>query len=252
MKILVGLKRVSDPYTPIRVVSGKGEQGRVDVDHIKQVINPFCEIALEQALLLKDAGLADEVIVLSIGESKSQETLRAGLAMGADRAILLEDERRFEPLLVAKVFRAMATEHDCQLVILGKQSIDTDNGQVAPMLSALLGWSQATCLASLNVKGNNLDVIEEADLGERHLTVPLPAVLSADLRLNQPRFATLPNIMQARSKPLAVISLSALGLPYHTSAQRIAIMAPPQRQAAEQLANIEDLIDKINSLREGL
>ncbi len=265
MKVLVGLKRVPDPYTRVHL-SSDGDQSQIETGHIKHVINPFCEIALEQAITLREQGVADEVIVVSLGDEQVVETLRAGLAMGADQGIHITESRTLEPLMVARVLEKIVEQQQIDLVLLGKQSIDTDNGQVAPMLAGLLGWPQGNCIAALamneacqaaeSVGGNDtkpvVKITEEADEGTVDLSLRLPAVISTDLRLNQPRFTSLPNIMKARSKPLNTLNITELGLDYHASQVIENYQSPPARQGGVKVDSVDALIAKIKAVQEAL
>ncbi len=198
MKVLVGIKRVVDPYVKVRV---KADKSGVEKDNVKMSMNPFCEIAVEEAVRLKEAGTADEIIVISVGTKECHEQLRGALSLGADRAIHVNSANDIEPLNVAKLFKALMTREEAQLVILGKQSVDTDNNQVAQMLSALAHCSQGTFISRLEVNASGVEVVREVDGGLETLQLSLPAVVSTDLRLNEPRYASLPNIMKARQKP---------------------------------------------------
>jgi electron transfer flavoprotein beta subunit len=230
MKILVAVKRVIDPYVKIRVKSdGLG----VEMDNIKMVMNPFDEIALEEALRLREKGIAKEVIALSIGQESSQETLRHALALGADRAILVKSDISYESLNIAKILKQITVNESIDLVLLGKQSIDGDNNQTPQMLAALLNWPQATFASKIDHKDHALEVTREIDGGLETIEITMPAVISVDLRLNEPRYATLPNIMRAKQKPLATIDVNTLGLSLTAHKEILSVKTPPTRQGGE-------------------
>ncbi|WP_087018617.1 electron transfer flavoprotein subunit beta/FixA family protein [Thaumasiovibrio subtropicus] len=252
MQVLVGLKRVPDPYTKVMLKQSDAETVTIETKHIKHVINPFCEIALEQAIQLKEAGLVERVTVVSIGDEASVETLRAGLAMGADDAIHVHEDKPVEPLLVAKVFAALVKAHNAQLVLLGKQSIDSDNGQVPSMLAGLLDWPQASWISELRMSSGAVWITEESDKGMCELELQLPAVVSVDLRLNEPRFTSLPNIMKARTKPLSTLQLEDLGLVYEQRHQCVAYYPPKSRSAGEKVESVEVLLAAIKRAREAV
>ena len=208
MKVLVPVKRVIDYNVKARV---KADQTGVDLANVKMSMNPFCEIAVEEAVRLKEKGAATEIVAVSVGPQQAQETLRTALAMGADRAILVQTDQDLEPLAVAKVLKAIIAEESPELVLMGKQAIDGDNNAVGQMLSALLDWPQATFASEVTIAGGKATVTREVDGGLQTLDVSLPAVVTADLRLNEPRYASLPNIMKAKKKPLDVKELGSLG-----------------------------------------
>ncbi|MGF1686739.1 electron transfer flavoprotein subunit beta/FixA family protein [Photobacterium japonica] len=253
MKVLVAIKRVIDPYVKVRV---KKDGSGVETANVKMAINPFCEIAVEEAIRLKEAGHATEVIVVSAGEQTCQEQLRGALALGADRAIHIDTLPELEPLTVAKLLQAVVAQESPQLVLLGKQAIDSDNNQVAQMLSALTQYAQGTFISQLKVKqssadqverGREVEIVREVDGGLETLSLSLPAILSTDLRLNVPRYATLPNIMKAKAKPLAVITPEALGVSVTTSQSVLEIMTPPTRTAGEKVASVDALVDVLKN-----
>ncbi|OLQ90968.1 electron transporter RnfB [Vibrio panuliri] len=242
MKILVPIKRVIDPYIKVRV---KPDNSDVEMNNVKMTINPFCEIAVEEAVRLKEQGIASEVIVVSAGESSSQEQLRTALALGADSAIHIDTPRDIEPLIVAKLLAAIVPREQVGLVITGKQSIDTDNNQVAQMLAALLDWPQATFASQVSLVDQQLEVVREVDGGLMTVAMSLPAVISTDLRLNEPRFASLPNIMKAKKKPMQTLSAQELGVEVEFT-QTITEVSPPQaRKSGIKVATVEELIDKL-------
>ena len=243
MKILVPVKRVVDTNVKIRV---KPDGTGVDLANVKMSMNPFDEIAVEEALRLKEAGKATEVVVVSIGSDKSAETLRTGLAMGADRAVLVKtDAARVEPLAVAKLLKAVIATEQPSLVILGKQAIDDDSNQTGQMLAALLGWPQATFASKVVLGDGSVDVTREVDGGLETLRLQLPAIVTTDLRLNEPRYASLPNIMKAKKKPLDETSPEALGV---DAAPRLAVLKtvePAARTAGVKLGSVDELVAKL-------
>lgn len=243
MKIVVPIKRVVDYNVKVRPL---GDGSGVDIANVKMSINPFCEIAVEEAIRLKDRGQASEVVVVSVGDSKAQEQLRAAMALGADRGILVE-AAELEPLAVAKVLHKIIAAEQPSLVILGKQSIDGDNNQTGQMLAALLGWGQGTFASKIVVDKDTVVVTREIDGGLQTLSVKLPAVVTTDLRLNEPRYAKLPDIMKAKKKPLEVKLLSELGVETGARVKLLGVTAPPQRQAGVKVANVDELIDKLRN-----
>lgn len=244
MKILVPIKRVVDPYVKIRVDAAKGE---VDTSNAKMSMNPFDEIAVEEAIRLKESGTAETVTVVSIGEEKSQETLRTALAMGADTAIHVQSSLNLEPLMVAKALKVIVEEEKPQLVILGKQAIDGDNNQVGQMLAGLLGWGQATFASKITVNGNNIEVVREIDGGLETVALTCPAVITTDLRLNEPRYVALPNIMKARSKPLSTKNLEDLGLDLKPRLNILSVEEPSKRKAGIKVESVDALLDKLKN-----
>ncbi len=238
MKILVPVKRVIDANIKVRV---KGDGSGVDLNNVKMDINPFCEIAVEEAVRMKEKGIADEVVLVSIGSTKSEETLRKGLAIGADRAILVDaGDSDVEPLAVAKLLKEVAEKEGVDLVLMGKQTIDNDNNQTAQMLSALLGWSQGTFASEIEKDGDSLKVTREVDGGLETLKLTMPAVISTDLRLNEPRYVKLPNIMKAKKKPLEKISASDLGVDISARTETLKVAEPPARTAGEKVEGTAD------------
>ncbi|KHT51626.1 electron transfer flavoprotein subunit beta/FixA family protein [Vibrio sinaloensis] len=244
MKVLVAIKRVIDPYTKVRV---KADGSGVEDTNVKMTINPFCEIAVEEAIRLKEAGHASEVIVVSLGDEACQEQLRSALALGADRAIHVQVDTACQPLGVAKILNALMSKEQPALVLLGKQSIDTDNNQVAQMLAALSQRPQATFASKLNIDGDYVEVEREVDGGLEQLRLTLPAIVSTDLRLNEPRYASLPNIMKAKRKPMEVLSLEALGVSYQPTQTIEAVMAPPVKPSGVMVSSVEELVDKLRN-----
>ncbi|NOH62649.1 electron transfer flavoprotein subunit beta/FixA family protein [Vibrio sp. RE88] len=244
MKVLVAIKRVIDPYVKVRV---KSDGSGVETNNVKMSMNPFCEIAVEEAVRLKESGVAEEVIVVSIGDAASQEILRGALALGADRAIHVEADGSPEPLVVAKLLKALMEKEQPGIVLLGKQSIDTDNNQVAQMLGALTGRPQGTFASEVIVEGEQVSVTREVDGGLETVKLALPAIISTDLRLNEPRYASLPNIMKAKKKPLDVISADDLGIALVRSQEIIEVMAPAERSAGEMVTSVSELVDKLKN-----
>lgn len=244
MKILVPVKRVVDYNVKVRV---RSDQGGVELAGVKMSINPFDEIAVEEAVRLREAGTASEVIAVSCGGAACQETLRSALAMGADRAILVESDIELQPLAVARLLQAVALREQPQLVICGKQAIDDDANQTGQMLAALLGWPQATFASKVLPGDGTLTVTREIDGGLETLALKLPAVVTADLRLNEPRYATLPNIMKAKKKPLEVKTPAELGVSLKAHTRLIKVEAPAERQAGIKVDSVEALVDKLRN-----
>lgn len=244
MKILVPIKRVIDANIRVRV---KSDHSGVETANIKMAMNPFCEIAVEEALRIKEAGKAEEVIAVTVGGSQCQETLRTALAMGADRAILVETDVAVQPLAIAKLLKAVVEKEAIELVILGKQAIDYDNNQTGQMLSALLGWGQATFASEVVIKEGSIDVTREIDGGLETISVKLPAIVTADLRLNEPRYVKLPNIMKAKKKPMDVLSPDALGVDVTPTLTILKVEEPPQRSAGIKVADVSELVDKLHN-----
>lgn len=242
MKILVSVKRVIDPYVKIRV---KSDNSGVETQNIKMAMNPFDEIAIEEALLLREKNWATEVIALCIGGESSQETLRHALALGADRAILVHTETSFESINIAKILKNIVDKEKPDLVLMGKQAIDGDNNQTPQMLAALLNWPQATYASKIDASSTHLEVTREIDGGLETLKVELPAVVSTDLRLNTPRYASLPNIMKAKRKPLEVIELVDLGLALKQHLEVLKVTAPAVRSAGVRVETVPELLKKL-------
>ena len=244
MKVLVGVKRVVDAYVRVRV---KSDGSGVDLTNAKMAINPFCEIAVEEAIRMKEAGQADEVIAVSVGPTASQEQIRTALALGADRGILVEAEGGSEPLAVAKVLKAIVEKEGIDLVILGKQSIDTDNNQVGQMLAALCNLPQGTFACNAEVKDGKIEVTREIDGGEQTVLLDLPAVITTDLRLNEPRYASLPNIMKAKKKPIDTMTAADLGVELVSNIKTLSVAAPAERSAGIKVESVADLVDKLRN-----
>ena len=242
MKILVPVKRVVDFNVKVRV---KADGSGVETANVKMSMNPFDEIAVEEALRLKEAGTATEVVAVSCGVPACQETLRTALALGADSAILVETDVELQPLAVAKLLRAIAQKENPQLVILGKQAIDDDCNQTGQMLAALLGWPQATFASKLKIAGGKADVTREVDGGLETISVKLPAVVTTDLRLNEPRYVTLPNIMKAKKKTLEVLKPDALGVDVAPRLKTLKVEEPPKRKAGVRVPDAKALVAKL-------
>ncbi|MBI1404433.1 MAG: electron transfer flavoprotein subunit beta/FixA family protein [Porphyrobacter sp.] len=245
MKILVPVKRVIDYNVKPRV---KADGSGVDLANVKMSMNPFDEIAVEEAIRLKEKGAATEIVAVSIGPAKAQETLRTALAMGADRAILVETDEEVEPLAVAKILKAIADEEQPGLVILGKQSISDDSNQTGQMLAALMGRPQGTFANTVEVEGDSVTVKREVDGGLQTVKLSLPAIVTTDLRLNEPRYASLPNIMKAKQKPLATKTASDYGVDLAPRLKTLKVAEPPVRQAGEKVADVAALVEKVKAL----
>src|SRR6266576_2764558 len=244
MKVLVPVKRVVDFNVKVRV---KSDGSGVELSNVKMSMNPFDEIAVEEALRLKEAGKATEVVVVSIGPAQASETIRTGLAMGADRGILVKAEGNVEPLAVAKILKAIVDEEKPGLVILGKQAIDDDSNQTGQMLAALLGWSQGTFANKLNIADGSAEVKREVDGGLENIKIKLPAVITTDLRLNEPRYASLPNIMKAKKKPIEVLAPDALGVDVAPRIKVLKVEEPPKRKSGIKVKTVAELIDKLRN-----
>ena len=244
MKILVAVKRVLDYNVKARV---KADKSGVDLSNVKMSMNPFDEIAVEEALRIQEAGKADEVIVVSIGVSQCQETIRTALAMGADRGILVETDEEVEPLAVAKILKAITDKEEPGLTILGKQAIDDDSNVTGQMLAALMDAPQATFASKVEVGDGKVDVTREIDGGLQTLSYSLPAVVTTDLRLNEPRYAKLPNIMKAKKKPLEVIPAADLGIDITPRLKTLKVEEPPERAAGIIVESVVELVDKLKN-----
>jgi electron transfer flavoprotein beta subunit len=242
MKVLVPVKRVVDYNVKIRV---KADGSGVDIANVKMSMNPFDEIANEEAIRLREAGHATEVVAVSIGEAKCQETLRTALAMGADRAIHVEAPSDVQPLAVAKILKALVEKEQPRLVLLGKQAIDDDSNQTGQMLGALLGWAQATFISKLELQGDQALVSREVDEGLERLEIRLPAIVTVDLRLNEPRYASLPNIMKAKKKPIDTVKPADLGVDVAPRLQYVKFEEPPRREAGVKVASVDELVAKL-------
>jgi len=244
MKALVAVKRVVDYNVKVRA---KADGSDVELNNVKMAINPFCEIAVEEAVPLKEAGTVSEVVVVSVGEKSSQEQIRTALALGADRGIHVEVEGRPEPLEIAKLLKGVVDKEQPQLVILGKQSIDGDNNQTGQMLGALANMGQGTFASEIKVDGDSLQVIREVDGGLQTLKLTLPAIVTTDLRLNEPRYASLPNIMKAKKKPLEVTNPAELGVEVKSHVTQLGVAPPPERAAGIKVEDVAQLVDKLKN-----
>ena len=244
MKILVPLKRVVDYNVKVRPLA---DNTNVDLNNVKMSVNPFCEIALEEAVRIKEAGNAEEVIAVTVGKSESQEQLRTALALGADRAILVETESLLEPLAIAKVISKVVEEENPDLIILGKQAIDGDNNQTGQMLGALLDYPQATNASEVMLDDNNVTVTREIDGGLQTLKLNKPAIVTTDLRLNEPRYASLPNIMKAKKKELTVKNVNDLGIDVSPRTELLSVELPPSRDAGIIVESVDELLDKLKN-----
>lgn len=244
MKILVAIKRVVDYNVKVRV---KGDQSGIDLSNVKMSINPFCEIAVEEAVRLKENGAADEVVAVSIGPLQAQETLRTALAMGADRGVLLETDVAVEPLGVAKLLKNVVEAEKPDLVIMGKQSIDGDNNQTGQMLAALLGWGQGSFASKLDKTEEGLNVTREVDGGLETVSLKLPAIVTTDLRLNEPRYASLPNIMKAKKKPIDMQKAADFDVDLTPRVETLKVTEPPKRAGGVMVDSVEDLVDKLRN-----
>ncbi|WP_395407168.1 electron transfer flavoprotein subunit beta/FixA family protein [Pseudoduganella sp. UC29_106] len=244
MKILVPVKRVVDFNVKVRV---KSDGSGIELANTKMSMNPFDEIAVEEAVRLKEAGKADEIIAVSCGTALCQETLRTAMSIGADRAVLVETEEELQPLAVAKLLKAVADKEQVQLVILGKQAIDDDCNQTGQMLAALLGWGQATFASRLVLEGDSVTVTREVDGGLETLSLPLPAVVTTDLRLNEPRYVTLPNIMKAKKKPLETVRPGDLGVDVSPRLKTLKVAEPAKRGAGVVVPDVATLVSKLRN-----
>ena len=244
MKILVPIKRVVDYNVKVRPLS---DNSNVDLNNVKMSVNPFCEIAVEEAVRLKESGQATEVVVVTVGGDESQEQLRACLALGADRAILAQSETLLEPLAIAKVLVKIVNSENPNLIILGKQAIDGDNNQTGQMLASLLNFPQATFASELKIDTDKALVTREIDGGLQTISVNLPAVVTTDLRLNEPRYASLPNIMQAKKKDLDIQSVSDLGIDVSNRTSILSVELPPKREAGVIVESVEELVEKLKN-----
>ena len=244
MKIIVPIKRVVDYNVKVRPL---GDQSDVDLNNVKMAMNPFCEIAIEEAVRLKESGTASEVIAVTVGKSDSQEQLRTALALGADRAILVESDSLLEPLGIAKALANVIEAEAPQLVILGKQAIDGDNNQTGQMLAALLNYSQATFASEVVIDGDSASVTREIDGGLQTIKVSLPAIITTDLRLNEPRYASLPNIMKAKKKELDIKPVAEMGIDTSPRMELLSVELPPTRQEGIKVESVEELVSKLTN-----
>ena len=244
MRVLVAVKRVVDYNVKVRV---KADQTGIELTNVKMSMNPFDEIAVEEAIRLKEKGIATEVIVVSIGPKQVEETLRTALAVGADRAIAVNAETRIEPLAAAKLLKAIAVKENVDLIITGKQAIDDDASQTGQMLAALLGWPQATFASKLEIANGEATVTREVDGGLMTIAVKLPAVITTDLRLNEPRYAKLPDIMKARAKPLAILTPAELGVDIAERSKVLKVTEPPKRKGGGKVKDVAELVEKLRN-----
>ena len=244
MKILIPIKRVNDYNVKVRPNQANTD---VDLSNVKMAMNPFCEIAVEEAIRLKEAGKADEIVVVTIGDDKHQEQLRTALALGADRALLVKTDITLQPLDVAKTLTKVFEKEAADLVIMGKVGIDGDHNQTGQMFAALTNLPQATFASKVEIDGKNVQVTREIDGGLETLTAEMPAVITTDLRLNEPRYASLPNIMKAKRKPLEELSLEELGVDVETKVNTIKVESPPERQEGVKVETVDQLVDKLKN-----
>ena len=244
MKILVPIKRVVDYNVKVRP---KADESGVDLNNVKMAINPFCEIAVEEAVRLKEAGSATEIIAVTVGAENAQEQLRTALALGADRAILVETDLEVEPLGISKVLKAIVEKETPNLIVMGKQAIDGDNNQTGQMLAALMNYPQATFASELKIEGEKAIVTREVDGGLQTISINLPAVVTSDLRLNEPRYASLPNIMKAKQKPLDVIKSDDLGVDLNPRITTLKVSPPPEREAGIIVESVDQLVEKLKN-----
>ena len=244
MKVLVPVKRVIDYNVKVRV---KADNSGVELANVKMAMNPFDEIAVEQALRLREAGGADELVIVSIGPAQNQETIRTALAMGADRGIHIDASHDIEPLAVAKLLKAIVERENPGLVLVGKQAIDDDCNQTGQMLAALLGWAQGTFVSELEVADDSAKIVREVDGGLEHLEIKMPAIVSVDLRLNEPRYASLPNIMKAKKKPLDSLTVDELGVDISPRLTIVKIEEPAQREAGVKVTDVKELVEKLKN-----
>ena len=244
MKILVPVKRVIDPYVNIRV---KSDQTGVETENVKMSMNPFCEIAVEEAIRIKEAGKAEEIIAVSIGNQSCQETIRTALAMGADRGIHVLTEERVDPISIAKILAKICESESPGLIISGKQAIDGDNNQTGQMLAALTDMPQGTFASKIEIDGEKVKVTREIDGGLQTVNLNMPAIITTDLRLNEPRYASLPNIMKAKKKPLEQLNASDLGVDTKARIEQIKVEEPPKRKAGIKVASVSELVQKLKN-----
>ena len=244
MKILVPIKRVVDANVRVHV---KSDGTGVDTANVKMAINPFCEIAVEEAVRLQEAGKAQEVVVVCVGSSQSQAVLRTAMAMGADRGILVETNDAVQPLAIAKLLKAIVDRETPDLVILGKQAIDYDNNQTGQMLAALLGWPQGTFASKVTLGEGNVEVTREVDGGLETVKLNMPAVITTDLRLNEPRYVKLPNIMKAKKKPLETVAVASTGVDITPSLEILKVEEPPKRSGGVKVADVNELMNKLKN-----
>ena len=244
MKVLVAVKRVVDYNVKVRA---KADGSDVELNNVKMAINPFCEIAVEEAVRLKEAGIADDIIVVSIGEPSCQEQIRTALALGADRGVHVNVDGRPEPLSVAKLLKGVVEKESPNLIIMGKQSIDGDNNQTGQMLGALTGMAQGTFASEVKIDGGTVEVIREVDGGLQTISLQLPAIITTDLRLNEPRYASLPNIMKAKKKPLETLTPEDLSVSLRSHVANVSVEPPPERAPGIRVDDVAQLVDKLKN-----
>ena len=244
MKVLVAVKRVVDANIKIRV---KSDESGVELQNVKMAMNPFCEIAVEEALRLKEAGQATEIILVTIGEESAKETLRSGLAMGADRGILVKTDSSIEPLGIAKLLKAIVGREEPGIVLLGKQAIDSDNNQTGQMLAGLLNWAIGAFVSNIEIIEDKCEVVREVDGGLEKVLLKLPAIVTVDLRLNEPRYASLPNIMKAKKKPIETLMPDELGLAVQPRLKMLKVFEPPTRNEGVKVKSASELLDKLKT-----
>ena len=244
MKVIVPVKRVIDANIKVRV---KTDRSGVELNNVKMAMNPFCEIAVEEAIRMKESGAAEEVIVVAAGELKSQETIRTALAMGTDRGVHIKTDIPLEPLAVAKLLKVVIEREQPGLVIMGKQAVDNDHNQTGQMLSAMLNWSLGTFVSDIKVQDNGFQVVREVDGGLETVLLSKPSVITVDLRLNEPRYASLPNIMKARRKPIEALTPESLGVDITPRVTVLEVTEPPEREAGVLVSSAEDLIEKLTT-----
>jgi len=244
MKVLVPIKRVVDHNVKIRV---KSDASQVDLTNAKMALNPFCEIAVEEAIRLKELGIVSEIVVVTLGDDAAQEQLRSALAMGADRGLLITTARSLEPLNLAKVLAKVVAQEQPSLILMGKQSIDGDNNQTGQMLAALCGYPQGTFAAELRIEEGQAIVTREIDGGLQTVSLTLPAIVTTDLRLNQPRYTSLPNMMKAKKKPLSILPVEEFGLELRPHTALLRVDAPPSREAGVRVTSVDELLNKLKN-----
>ncbi len=242
MKVIVPVKRVIDANIKVRV---KSDRSGVELNNVKMAMNPFCEIAVEESIRMKEAGAVEEIIVVAAGPTQSQETIKTALAMGADRGILIETDVPLEPLAISKLLKAVIEREEPGLVVMGKQAVDNDNNQTGQMLSAMLDWSLGTFVSNIEIKEDGFEVVREVDGGLETVMLSKPSVITVDLRLNEPRYASLPNIMKARRKPLETLTPDELGVDVTPRVEVVEVNEPPSRQAGVRVSSAAELIEKL-------
>lgn len=242
MKVVVPVKRVIDANIKVRV---KGDRSGVELNNVKMAMNPFCEIAVEESIRMKESGAAEEIVVVAAGPQQSQETIRTALAMGADRGILIQTDVPLEPLAVSKLLKSVIDREEPGLVMMGKQAVDNDNNQTGQMLSAMLNWSLGTFVSKIEIKDDSFEVVREVDGGLETVSLSKPSVITVDLRLNEPRYASLPNIMKARRKPIETLTPDELGVDVTPRVEVVEVNEPPNRQAGIKVSSAAELIEKL-------